>query len=109
MGVFWSTDPVSPPPLVVQNFKDALRADVSGDDDLQVTAHATQRAQSAASVQSPAQFNPARFLAALAIVAVLLAAGIVCNAKGWSDSSKTLFTLATTAFGVVTGLLTGKS
>ncbi len=42
------------------------------------------------------------------IVAVLLGAGIGTDAANLPNSSKALYALATTAFGIVVGLLTGE-
>jgi hypothetical protein len=108
MGIFWETKPDEPSPLLVNNFAAALRTQPPADE-ATVKAQATESARAAATVTPPTTFNAQRFVMAVIIVAVLLIAGIVCNAQGWTDAEKTLFTLATTAFGVVTGLLAGKS
>jgi hypothetical protein len=47
-------------------------------------------------------------IVALLIVAVLIGAGIATQAAHLTASSAALFSLATTAFGIVVGLLTGE-
>jgi hypothetical protein len=108
MGIFWEPETDKPSPLIVNNFAEAIRSQPP-DNDEAVAAQATQRAQAAASVAQPVTFHVWRLVGALVIVGVLLVAGIVSDANGWTDAEKTLFALATAGFGVVTGLLSGKS
>jgi hypothetical protein len=100
MGIFWSEPPATdleaalerayqtPPP------PEERRAEL-----------ARQEAQQ---VAGPSTFRADRLLLALAIVAVLLGAGVWAEAGNLAASSKALFGLATTAFGIVVGLLTGE-
>lgn len=50
-----------------------------------------------------------RLLIASCLVLLLVIAGVVTEANGWADSSKAVWALTTTAFGVIVGLLGGES
>jgi hypothetical protein len=106
MGVFWDQAEADPQ-YMVDSFSAALRTPPPQQDAL-VEDLARTHAR-AASVRPAAKLNVGRLIAALVIVGVLLGAGIACNSAHLHDAEKTLFSLATTAFGVVVGLLTGKS
>jgi hypothetical protein len=49
-----------------------------------------------------------RLIIAIVLVALLLMAGVFTDIKGYDDSSKALFGLAATLFGVIVGLLGGE-
>lgn len=108
MGIFWETDTSQPPAMLVSSIADALQSPPPDSHEALAT-EATQRAKLAAGAKPPTTFNAGRFVMALVIVGVLLAAAILCEANGWKDAEKTLLSLATTAFGIVTGLLGGKA
>jgi hypothetical protein len=55
-----------------------------------------------------AKFNTGRFLVALGIFLLLLAAGITTDALKLTNSYTTLFALSTTIFGVIVGFLGGE-
>jgi hypothetical protein len=55
-----------------------------------------------------AKFNTGRFLVALGIFLLLLAAGITTDALKLTNSYNTLFALSTTIFGVIVGFLGGE-
>jgi hypothetical protein len=57
----------------------------------------------------PASLQALRLLVAVGLVAGLVIGGVVTEANGWSDSSTAIWALATTAFGVIVGLLGGES
>jgi hypothetical protein len=76
--------------------------------DAERAAHARGWAQAAAMTPGPASLRVGPLLVALAIVAALLVGGVIADAADLPNSSKALFGLATTAFGIVVGLLTGE-
>lgn len=105
MGIFWES-PTQTPPATVQLFHAAYAMQPPAAD--MVGQLATNSAAAAVSLSAPTTLNSTRLILALAIVAVLLGAGIWTDQAHLADSSKTLFALATTAFGIVTGLVTGE-
>ncbi len=106
MGIFW-TYSAQPQQAVVQSFQDALTKPPA-DDPVTLTREATERAAAAANVSAPAHLDYPRLITALGIVAVLLIGAVWTDAAHVGDSSNALFALATTAFGMVVGLLTGE-
>jgi len=50
-----------------------------------------------------------RLLIAAGIVILLAVAGMVSEAQGWTESSKAIWGLAASAFGVIVGLLGGEA
>jgi hypothetical protein len=105
MGVFWDYND-EPSPAVVNSFRTALAKTPPADPDLEEEAQT--RAAAATNASPPAALNKANLVTALLIVAVLLGAGIGTDAANLPNSSKALYALATTAFGIVVGLLTGE-
>ncbi len=105
MGIFWDYSD-QPRPSVVDSFKTALTKQAQQGDDLD--AEARERAVAAADATAPASLKAGNLIVALIVVAVLIGAGIGTDAASLPDSSKALYALATTAFGIVVGLLTGE-
>lgn len=106
MGVFWEyTD--EPSPYVVKSFKEALEsASPAGAEALE--REAGERAKAVTGSTGKGRLHAGRLAGALAIVVVLVGVAIAAEALGLDESSKALFGLATTAFGIVVGLLTGE-
>ena len=105
MGIFWE-ETGNPAPDVERSFKDALAKAPPSDSTLDAEAH--DRATAAANANTPAKLKTANLIVALLIVAVLIGCAIGTDAAHLPNSSKALFGLATTAFGIVVGLLTGE-
>ncbi|MDX6231691.1 MAG: hypothetical protein QOH68_650 [Nocardioidaceae bacterium] len=106
MGIFFEHRDAAATAKVKQALEDAYRQEAATPAEAQVRAAGVAPAV-VAQAAAPA-FQPARFFGALAIVAALIALGIFAEANGWKDSSKAVFALATTLFGVVVGLLGGE-
>ncbi|MGO9080744.1 MAG: hypothetical protein ACLQDY_17145 [Streptosporangiaceae bacterium] len=105
MGIFWNYAD-EPPPSVVASFSEALaKAPPQGP---ALAQEAQTRAAAAAGVTPRASLNRLNLVVALGTVAVLLGAGIGTDAANLPNSSKAIYALATTAFGIVVGLLTGE-
>jgi hypothetical protein len=105
MGVFWDYKD-QPSQAVVDSFRAALEKTPPQGPALD--EEATTRAAAVTNASPPASLNRANLVVALVVVAVLLGAGIGTDAANLPNSSKALYALATTAFGIVVGLLTGE-
>jgi hypothetical protein len=105
MGLFWEGTG-EPAPEVERSFRDALATPPASVPDLDAAAR--QRAAAVANASPPATLKKANLIVALAVVAVLIGCAIGTDAAHLPSSSKALFGLATTAFGIVVGLLTGE-
>lgn len=105
MGLFWNYASV-PSATVEESFRTALAKTPPQGDALD--EEAKTRAAAVTNTNPPASLNKANLVVALVIVAVLLGAGIGTDAANLPNSSKALYALATTAFGIVVGLLTGE-
>jgi hypothetical protein len=110
MGVFFERQAPSPQgqAAVAAAIEQALRVEPATvshpvDEARRRAAEATADASA-----EPQSFQTGRFLIALALVAVLVVLGIWSDAQGYQDSSKQVFGLAATAFGVIVGLLGGE-
>lgn len=109
LGVFWNyTEQPQAQASTTQLFRAALNAPApatSADLDKQAQALATE-------VSSPrtqaAELNSTNLVIGILIVIAFVGAGIGTNAAGLTTSTTSLFALATTAFGIVVGLLTGE-
>jgi len=107
MGVFWDTQPNEVSYHLVASIEDALTT-AAPSDSTQLHKMAVQKAK-AIQTTPPVSFHPTRLVIAMFIVAILVGAGIYCDAHSYADATKYVFGIATTAFGIVVGLLTGKS
>lgn len=118
MGVFYERVGGPPPESLVP--VDTVRSVVerglqsapplTGEDLVDQTDALVAEARASAPVAADAgevRLQGQRLLIAAGLVALLVVAGIVTEANGWSDSSTAIWTLATTAFGVIVGLLGG--
>lgn len=104
MGIFWS-DEVEDRGTTLESVLDvAFAARPPGSD--QERARLVRN--SAREVAPQAQLKVVPLVIALGIVGVLLGAGIWTDAAGLKGSSRAVFGLATTAFGIVVGLLGGE-
>lgn len=110
LGVFWNyTEQPQAQASTTQLFRAALNAPApatSADLDKQAQDLATE-------VSSPprtqaAELNATNLVIGILIVIAFVGAGIGTNAAGLTTSTTSLFALATTAFGIVVGLLTGE-
>ena len=110
MGIFWNyTEQPQAQASTTQLFRTALNAPApatSADLDKQAQDLATE-------VSSPprtqaAELNATNLVVAILIVIAFVGAGIGTNAAGLTTSTTSLFALATTAFGIVVGLLTAE-
>jgi hypothetical protein len=109
MGIFWNypDQPAQPRPYVVQQFRTALATHLPAD--ANVDQQARDLAAAVASLPPPQATLDKRNLGiAILIVFAFVGAGIGTDAVGLSTSTTSLFALATTAFGIVVGLLTGE-
>jgi hypothetical protein len=105
MGIFW-TYSTEPRPSVVASFKAALaKSPPSGN---ALDSEAEERAAATADTTAPANLNSKNLIVAIIIVAALIGAAIGTDAANLPNSSKALYVIATTAFGIVVGLLTGE-
>jgi hypothetical protein len=104
VGIFW--EPLSTERASLRSqFREALMASPPSKAEADSRADDLARASTTDSRQS---LQVGRLLIAMAIVIVLVGAGIWTAAVGLSDPSKSIFGIATTAFGVVVGLLGGE-
>jgi hypothetical protein len=109
MGIFWSyPDQPKPEPSVMQHFRAALAAPPPSDADLDEQARELAGALALAPPRQAAKVNGGSLIIAIVIVAALVGAGIGTNAAGLDAATTALFSLGTTAFGIVVGLLTGE-
>jgi hypothetical protein len=104
MGLFWDY-PARPSPVLVQSFREAL---LTPPDASLIDADAETRAAAATSTADTAKLNAARLVVSLGIVAVLVIGGVITDANHLVASSTALYTLATTAFGIVVGVLSAE-
>lgn len=104
MGIFWESLSTERASLKSQ-FREALMA--SPPSEAEAESRANDLAQ-ASTTETEQSLQVGRLLIAMAIVIVLIGAGIWTSAAGLSDPSKSIFGIATTAFGVVVGLLGGE-
>lgn len=82
----------------------------AGDDlDARTNAIVNSATAQAAGAEVPASLQALRLLVAVGLVAGLVIGGVVTEANGWTDSSTAIWALATTAFGVIVGLLGGEA
>jgi hypothetical protein len=105
MGIFWDSKD-QPSQTVVNAFRAALAE--TPPEPAALDGEAQARATAVTNTSPPAALNRTNLLVALLIVAVLLGAAIGTDAANLPNSSKALYALATTAFGIVVGLLTGE-
>jgi hypothetical protein len=101
MGVFWDYR-ARPKPAMVLAFRDALAAPPP--DPAALDREATRRVEALTETMTETNLNVDRLAVALGIVGLLIAAAITTDAFDLSASSTALYTLATTAFGMVVGL-----
>ena len=106
MGIFWERA-VQPPPTPADEAVDIHEA-YQEPTDAERAAHARGRAQAIAQTPEPAKLKAVPLLVAFGVVVAFVVGGVVAEAIHLPDSSKALFGLATTAFGLVVGLLTGE-
>jgi hypothetical protein len=105
MGIFW-TYSAEPRPSVVDSFKTALaKPAVSGN---ALDNEASERAAAVADTTAPANLNWKNLIVAIILVLALLGTAIGTDAANLPNSSKALYAIATTAFGLIFGLLTGE-
>lgn len=107
MGIFWNYT-AQPPASTTQLFRAALQAPPPARADLEsqardLAAQATPQPQ-----VHTANLNVMNLIVAILIVFAFVGAGIGTNAAGLTTSTASLFALATTAFGIVVGLLGGE-
>jgi hypothetical protein len=105
MGIFWNY--ADPAQRVEELFTSALAGPSLHGEELQQQAQILRTA-AAASPGTQATLNLENLAIALLLVVAFVGAGIGTNAVGLTDSTTALFALATTAFGIVVGLLTGE-
>jgi len=106
MGIFWDDTAVSGAAehLIASEIK--LRAPDLDDDD--VATKASALAAAAKGTAATTKFHANRMLVALAFVMAFVGAGIGTEAAGLNNSSKALFGLGSTAFGIIVGIVTGE-
>lgn len=117
MGVFFDSPAGAPQQLLpVSTVRDMVHASLqevppSTEAELadKTDAVVTSGAASAAGGNVPAGLQALRLLVAVGLVAALVVGGVVTEANGWTDSSTAIWALATTAFGVIVGLLGGEA
>lgn len=103
MGLFF--DRTAPQAELQTVIEEALRTDPGEVADPKTTA------EQKASEIAPAgygRFNKGRFVGALLLFAAIVVAAIITDAADIDDSSKALWGLAATVFGVVVGFLGGE-
>ena len=110
MGVFWNyTEQPQAQASTMQLFRAALNAPAPATSaDLNKQAQALATEVSSPQRTQAAELNATNLVIAILIVIALIGAGIGTNAAGLTTSTTSLFALATTAFGIVVGLLTGE-
>jgi hypothetical protein len=115
MGVFFDS-PGTQESLPVSTVQDMVHASLQESPpatpaDLNARTEAVIKSMS--STPSPsddtASLQALRLLVAVGLVAALVIGGVVTEANGWSNSSTAIWALATTAFGVIVGLLGGEA
>jgi hypothetical protein len=115
MGVFFDS-PGTQELLPVSTVHDMVHASLrepppATPDDLNARTDAVIKSMSSnsAPVDVAASLQALRLLVAVGLVAALVIGGVVTEANGWSNSSTAIWALATTAFGVIVGLLGGEA
>lgn len=109
MGIFWNyPDQPQPRPYLVQQFRTALATQPPADANLDQQAHDLAAAVASAPPAQAATLDKLNLAIAILIVFAFVGAAIGTDAVGLSTSTTSLFALATTAFGIVVGLLTGE-
>ncbi len=102
MGVFFDR-PAITNVAITTAISDALKQDPAAVD---VPSESAKRADELQA--GGGGFKAGRFMIALAILIVFVAAAIGTDAAGVDDSSKALYGFATTIMGVIVGLLAGE-
>ena len=105
MGIFYDRVPAEEPRSPRAVIADALQTDPKAVQN--VDAEAKKRAKELAPA-GYAKFNAGRFVGAIVVFGVIVAAAIVCEATDLDKSSDALWALAATVFGVVVGFLGGE-
>lgn len=105
MGIFFAAAPAQP--TVLQGvIRSALEVDPGAVDLSTETMSRTN--ETVAQLRGASTFKAGRFLAALAILAAFVIAGIITDTKHLDTSTKALYGLAATTLGIIVGLLGGE-
>ena len=104
MGLFYERAPVSPDALSAHVQSVHKAATAAG---LDVTAASLAAAISPP--PAPKSFQSLRFLIAVALQVVIVVAAVLLDVNGHAESSRQLFAMATTLFGVIVGFLGGEA